>query len=102
MLARHVVLLTPLECAVPTSILISIQNATVNPLESALTSYSQFTENTAALSLLECALTKSSPANRLESALTKNTRGGGWRYVSSLSSKFHIFFKVPYPVTPAF
>ncbi len=71
MLARHAVLLTPLECAVPSCIPISIQSTPVNPLESALTSYSQPTENTATLSSLESALTHISPASSLESALTK-------------------------------
>ncbi len=66
------VLLTPLECAVPGRIPISIQSAPGNPLESALTSHSQPVENTATLSLLECALTRLSPATPLESALTKN------------------------------
>src|SRR5713226_7993375 len=71
MRARHTDLLTPLECAVPRSILISILGARINPLESALTSHSQLTENTATLSLLECALTRLSPVTPLESALTK-------------------------------
>jgi len=71
------VLLTPLECAVPGRIPISIQSAPGNPLESALTSHSQTVENTATLSLLECALTRLSPATPLESALTKNRAGGG-------------------------
>ncbi len=70
------VLLTPLECAVPGRIPISIQSAPGNPLESALTSHSQTVENTATLSLLECALTRLSPATPLESALTKNRAGG--------------------------
>src|SRR5260370_5038668 len=69
------VLLTPLECAVPSRIPISIQDAPGNPLESALTSHSQPVENTATLSLLECALTRLSPATPLESALTKNRSG---------------------------
>src|SRR5712664_1489296 len=71
------VLLTPLECAVPISILYSKQRPPVNSLESALTSYSQLTENTATLSPAESALTQLSPATPLECALTKNTRGGG-------------------------
>ena len=74
---RHAVLLTPLECAVPSSIPISMLTARVTPLKSALTSRSQVTENTAALSPLECALTRLSPATPLQSALTKNTRGWG-------------------------
>src|SRR5260370_32256988 len=71
------VLLTPLECPFPSLILTSIQSAPGNPLESALTSHSQTVENTATLSLLECALTRLSPATPLESALTKNRAGGG-------------------------
>jgi|SRR5712664_3807528 len=74
---RYAVLLTPLESADPTCLLISIINAPVTPLESALTDPSQLTENTAALSLLECTLTRFSPATPLESALPKNTGGGG-------------------------
>jgi len=73
---RHAVLLTPLECALPTSLLLSIINAPVTPLESALTSHLQATENTATLSLVECALTALPPATPLECALTKNIRGG--------------------------
>ena len=73
---RYAVLLTPLESADPTCLLISIINAPVTPLESALTDPSQLAENTAALSLLECALTRFSPATPLESALTKNNGGG--------------------------
>src|SRR6266851_7899924 len=77
--ARHTDLLTPLECAVPRSILISILSARINPLESALTSHSQLIENTATLSPAECAVTSNSLANPLECALTKNTGGGGGR-----------------------
>jgi len=77
MRARHTDLLTPLECAVPISILISILSARINPLESALTSHSQLIENTATLSPAECAVTSNSLANPLECALTKNTGGGG-------------------------
>ena len=74
--ARHAVLLTPLECAVPICIPIGILNAPVTPLESALASPSQITENTATLSLVESALTSFPPVNSLEWALTKNTVGG--------------------------
>src|SRR5712664_387374 len=74
---RHTALLTPLESAVPISILISILNAPITSLESALTSHSQLIENTATLSLAESALTDFSPATPLESALTKNIGGGG-------------------------
>src|SRR6266851_4925618 len=66
MRARHTNLLTPLECTVPRSILISILSAPINPLESALTSHSQLIENTATLSPAEC-------------AVTKTTGGGGGR-----------------------
>src|SRR5229473_6424910 len=76
------VLLTPLECAVPISILYSKQSPPVNSLESALTSYSQLIENTATLSLVECALTRLSPATSLECALTKNK---GWGPIHSNS-----------------
>jgi hypothetical protein len=74
---RHAVLLTPLECTVPISLPISILNAPVTSLESALSGHSRIVENTAALSLVECALTRLSPATPLECALTKNTGGGG-------------------------
>jgi hypothetical protein len=74
---RHAVLLTPLARAVPSSLLISILHSAVTPLESALTTPSQVTENTVTLSPLECALTRLSPATPLECALTKNTGGGG-------------------------
>src|SRR5713101_3443454 len=77
MRARHTDLLTPLECAVPRSILISILSARINSLEAALTSHSQLIENTATLSPAECAVTSNSLANPLECALTKNTGGGG-------------------------
>jgi hypothetical protein len=70
------VLLTPLGCAVPISILYSKHRPPVNSLESALTSYSQLTENTATLSPAESALTQLSPATPLECALTKNMGGG--------------------------
>jgi hypothetical protein len=46
-------------------------------LESALTSRSKITENTATLSLSESALTRISLATPLESALTKKIGGGG-------------------------
>jgi hypothetical protein len=78
MRARQVAPLTPLECAVPMSVLISILNCPVTTLESALTDPLQLTENKPTLSLLECALTTFSPATPLECALTKNTRGGGY------------------------
>ncbi len=77
MLARHAVLLTPLECAVPSSILYSKQSPPVTSLESALTSQSQLVENTATLSLVECALTRLSPATPLECAVPKKQGGGG-------------------------
>src|SRR5712664_3828380 len=77
MLARHFVLLTPLECADLSSIPISILNAPITLLESALTSHFQIAENTATLSLLECALTSLPPVTPLECALPKNTGGGG-------------------------
>src|SRR5712664_2766157 len=73
---RHAVLLTPLESADPVCLLISIIHAPVTPLESALTSPSQLTENTATLSPAETALTQLSPATPLECALTKNMGGG--------------------------
>ena len=75
--ARHAVLLTPLESAVLRSIPISIQIAPVASLECALTNHFQLIENTAALSLAESALTSIPLASPLESALTKNTGGGG-------------------------
>jgi hypothetical protein len=74
---RHAVLLTLLESALPCCLPSCKQNASVTPLESALTSPSQTIENTATLSPAESALTSIPPANPLESALTKNTRGGG-------------------------
>jgi hypothetical protein len=77
MLACPAVLLTRLESPVPCSILISIQNAPLSPLESALVSRSQLVENTAALSLAECAVTALSSTTPLDTTLTKNTRGGG-------------------------
>jgi hypothetical protein len=77
MRACHAVLLTPLESAYPTSIPISILIWPVTPLESALIRPSQLAENTATLSLSESALTRFSPASPLDSALTKNTQGGG-------------------------
>ena len=73
---RYVVLLTSSESALPKSILISILNAPITPLESALASHSHLIENTATLSRSESALTTFSPASPLESALTKNTGGG--------------------------
>jgi hypothetical protein len=74
---RHAVLLTPLECADLRTLPSSILSVPVTPLKSALTSHSQLTENTATLSLLECALTSISPLTSLECAVTKNTGGGG-------------------------
>jgi hypothetical protein len=68
---RHAALLSPLECAVPNDLPISILYAPVTSLESALTSHFQVAENTATLSPVECALTRLSPATPLESALTK-------------------------------
>src|SRR6266478_3776991 len=75
--ARHAVLLTPLECPVPIIILYSKQRQPITPLECALTSHSQLVENTATLSLVECALTRLSPATPLECAVPKNLGGGG-------------------------
>src|SRR5712692_7302932 len=75
--ARHAVLLTRLECAVPLSILYSKQSRPVTSLESALTSQPQLVENTATLSPVECALTSLSPATPLECAVPKNLGGGG-------------------------
>src|SRR6266436_203168 len=75
MLARHAVLLTRLECAASSSILYSKQNQPVTSLESALTSQSQLVENTATLSLVECALTRLSPATPLECAVPKKQGG---------------------------
>jgi hypothetical protein len=72
---RHAVLLTPLECADPICLPIGIINMPVTPLESALASPSQITENTATLSLVESALTSFPLVNSLECALTKNTGG---------------------------
>jgi hypothetical protein len=54
--ARHAVLLTPLESALPRWLLSYKQIATVSPLESALSRRSQLTENTATLSSLESSL----------------------------------------------
>jgi hypothetical protein len=116
MLSRHAVLLTSSECAVPGSVPISIQIASLTPLEYALTSYSQLIENTAALSLLECAVPRFSPAIPLECAVTKNTGAISFKTkallsprpsttrppVSDPSSIFRTLFQVPYPVSPAF
>src|SRR5260370_42456830 len=77
MLARPVVLLTRLEFTVPCSILISIQNASLSPLESALMSRSQLVENTATLSLAECAVTALSTTTPLDATLTKTPGVGG-------------------------
>jgi hypothetical protein len=66
---------TPLECAVPKSIRISILYVSIRSLESALTGHSQLTENTATSNPLECALTRHSPLTSLECALTKNAGG---------------------------
>src|SRR5260370_3758113 len=71
MRSRPVVLLTALECAVPICLPIGILHAPLTSLESALTGPSQLTENTATLSLLECALTSIPSARSLECALTK-------------------------------
>ena len=62
---RQVVLLTSLEWAVPRNILVSVLNDFITFLESAFTSHSQLAENTATLSLLECALRRFSPVNPL-------------------------------------
>src|SRR5712664_422482 len=70
--------LTPLESAVPICLPSGKQNASITPLKSAISSRSQTTENTATLSLAESALTDFSPVTPLESALTKNTGGGGY------------------------
>src|SRR5260370_10874011 len=71
MRSRPVVLLTALECAVPICLPIGILHAPLTSLESALTGPSHLTENTATLSLLECALTSIPSASSLECALTK-------------------------------
>jgi hypothetical protein len=86
MSARHAVLLTPLECAVPKYIPISILNASVTPLESAHTDHSQLAENTATLSPVECAVTRFPSASSLESALTKTLGVGGYTSHSGSSS----------------
>ncbi len=77
MRARHAVLLTPSESAVPRCLPSCKQIAPITPLESALTSPSQRTENAAILSLAESALTSIPPARSLESALTKTPGEGG-------------------------
>jgi len=84
---RHAVLLTPLECTVPICILFSKQSAPVNPLKCALTTRSQLIENTATLSLAECAVTRLSPATPLECAVAKKVGGGGYshHFVTNLS-----------------
>ena len=85
MLARHAVLLTPLEYAVPSIILYSKQRPPVTSLESALTSHSQPTENTATLSPVECALTRLSPATPLECAVPEKTGEGAHSFHSGNS-----------------
>src|SRR6266567_3842182 len=86
MLARQVVLLTPLECVVPVSIPISIQIERVTPLECALRSHSQIIENAATLSPVECAVTRFSAATPLECALRKNTGVGEAEHQSPFMS----------------
>jgi hypothetical protein len=77
MLARHAVLLTPSESALPSCLLFYKQIASISPLESSLTGRSQIIENPATLSLADSAVTRLPPASSLESALTKNKGGGG-------------------------
>src|SRR5260370_2889224 len=93
---HHGVLLTPLECTVPSSIIISILKTPLNPLESALRDTLQVTEDKTTLSLLECALTRFSPATPLECAVTKNTGGGG--------GGLNLLIPIPYsyPLSPFF
>ncbi len=103
---RQVVLLTSLEWAVPRNILVSVLNDFITFLESAFTSHSQLAENTATLSLLECALRRFSPVNPLECALSKNTVGGGY----SAASPSIVLISCPrvplstilYPLSPFF
>jgi hypothetical protein len=93
---RHAVLLTPLECAVTMSILISILKSPITFLESALTDPLQVTENKTTLSLSECALTRFPPATPLECAVTKNTGGGGG------ASTFQSPSPISYPLSAFF
>src|SRR5467141_1863817 len=86
MRARHAVLLTPSESAVPRCLPSCKQIAPITPLESALTSRSQRTENAAILSLAESALTSIPPASSLESALTKTPGEGGLLLVPVLAT----------------
>ena len=86
MRARHAVLLTPSESAVPRRLPSCKQIAPITPLESALTSRSQRTENAAILSLAESALTSIPPASSLESALTKTPGEGGLLLVPVLAT----------------
>ena len=86
MRARHAVLLTPSECAVPRCLPSCKQIAPITPLGSALTSRSQRTENAAILSLAESALTSIPPASSLESALTKTPGEGGLLLVPVLAT----------------
>jgi hypothetical protein len=81
--ARYIVLLTPLECAVPASIRIRIISRPTTSLESALTRHIQLAENTATLSPAECAVTNFLPITPLECAVTKNTGGADYRQRSS-------------------
>jgi hypothetical protein len=74
---RHAVPLTPSESALTICLPYRKQIVSVSPLESALASHSQLTENTATLSLEESALTRLAPASPLESALTKTPGVGG-------------------------
>jgi hypothetical protein len=69
--------LTCLESALAGCLPSNKQKARVTPLESALTNHFQLTEKSATLTRAESALTDMSPANALESALTKNRGGGG-------------------------
>src|SRR6266436_4740398 len=83
--ARHAVLLTPLECTVPIIILYSKQRQPITPLESALTSHSQPTENTATLSPVECALTRLAPATPFEGAVPEKMGEGAHSFHSGNS-----------------
>jgi hypothetical protein len=74
--ARQAVLLNLLESALPSCLLSYKYSAPITPLKSALTPHSQLAENTATLSPALSALTTISPVTPLDSAFTKNIRGG--------------------------
>jgi hypothetical protein len=97
MLARQVVLLNPLESALPDYLPFYKQTAPITRLECALTSHPQMIENTATLSLAESALTASVVVTPLESALTKN-RGVG---ATSFKPIFFCFLHVPLVILPS-